>query len=247
MSGDIGAIVLITTRISSPVFGLMSCFWVAAKLDSGQRWKYADETKRTVDQQGNFHAPEEERIKFGRDPRFPDKHRKYHHDHPHAEHRPNDSHCPQRSGGNTEISPFHWTHDRIAVRRRKKGDPQTQDKQVKNNVGQFGMVSNEREQVKAQAGKGHADGCDHSRLDPIRKAPWEGRKKAYYNGLAYQDYTRALSAEIFDVLQIKAQQKANGIDWAVMDQGRQIGEGKDRISPKYPNVQDWAARFYLYK
>ena len=37
VTGDIGAIALITVRISSPVFGSMSCFWVAVKLYSGQR------------------------------------------------------------------------------------------------------------------------------------------------------------------------------------------------------------------
>ena len=96
-------------------------------------------------------------------------------------------------------------------------------------------------QVKASrpaALKAHAQRGHHPGLQPVGKAAGQRREQGHDHGLGDQDQAGAARGKALDVLQVEAQQEADGEGGAVVDQRRQVGKGEDGVAAQQARLEN---------
>ena len=160
----------------------------------------------------------------------------------HADHLAYNAHGGGGSGGGAELPFFYRTHDGVHVGRGEEGKSESHEKQHGHDQRLWGILIDKGEKQQTNRVQEHSCGCQDAGFDPVRKFAGIGREDGHHKRLRNQDGTGRLRGQPFDFLQEKAHQEDDGGGGGVVDQRRQIGEGKQLVPGKKSRVKQWMGR-----
>ena len=212
----------------------------SAQLAASQGGEYTPNAEYRESGKGHFDTFYEKRMRSGMDRDGTQKQGENQSCNSHAEHLADDPHGRSGSRGDPVERPFDRRHDRIGVGGREKGYTEAEEKKADDNIGQACFLFQEDQQEKASGNEGHTDGREGLGFNAVGKTPGKGREDRLRYRLKDKNGTGMQRGVALYVLEKQAQKETYREGSAEVDQGRQVGEGKDPVSSEETDIEERA-------